>query len=62
MGEFTAVASAKRAVRGDFSDGALVVEPVVVESSDEALGLVATVTCGFFWLSDISSEMRLADS
>lgn len=34
MGEFTAVASAKRAVRGDFNDGGLT-ESVVDEVSSE---------------------------
>ena len=57
MGEHTAVASAKRAVLGDFSDGTLVVDPFD-ESSDEARGRAAMVICfgrGFWWLSDIAS-------
>ena len=56
MGEFTAVASAKRAALGDFSDSDLEVD-VVVESSDEARGRVSIVNVGLFlWLSDMSSD------
>ena len=65
IGELTAVASAKRAVLGDFSDGGLLPRGgvvvllllLLVESSDEARGRVATVTVGvLFSLSDIASE------
>lgn len=60
MGEQTAVASAKRAVRGDFRDGALFDDPLE-ESSDEARGRAAMVICfgrDFSWLLDISSETK----
>ena len=63
MGELTAVASAKRAVRGDLNDGGLREERVATESSDEARGRVAIlIWSGFFWLSDISSEDLSCDS
>ena len=43
MGELTAVASAKRAVRGDLSDGGFVQEPSE-ESEVDARGRSVTVT------------------
>jgi hypothetical protein len=50
MGELTAVASAKRAVRGDLSDGAFT--EGAEESSEEARGRVSMVKVGcFFWPS-----------
>lgn len=52
MGEFTAVASAKRAVRGDFSDGGLI-ESVDEVSSECDRARAATCTC-LFRLSDIA--------
>jgi hypothetical protein len=49
MGELTAVASAKRAVRGDLRDGGLSDERVATESSDPARGRVAIlISSGFF--------------
>jgi hypothetical protein len=43
MGEFTVVASAKRAARGDLNDGGLSDDRVATESPDEARGRVETV-------------------
>jgi len=43
MGEFTVVASAKRAARGDLNDGGLSDVRVATESPDEARGRVETV-------------------
>ena len=45
------MASANRAVRGDFRDGAL--KDGAVESPEEALDRVSTVKVGFFCVSDI---------
>jgi hypothetical protein len=42
MGEWTAVASAKRAVRGDLSDGGFSDARVATESPEEARGRVET--------------------
>lgn len=42
MGECTAVASAKRAARGDLSEGGLSEVRVATESPDEARGRVVT--------------------
>jgi len=54
-GELTAVASAKRAVLGDFNEGALTESVVAVELFDEARGRVSIVKAGLFlWLSDMS--------
>lgn len=55
MGEWTAVASAKRAVRGDLSDGGLSDARVATESPDEARGRVeTTISDGrFFSESDM---------
>ena len=63
IGEQTAVASAKRAARGDFSDGAKVDEPDK-ESVDAVRGreVIVTVLTRLSWLSDISSGMRFAEN
>lgn len=55
MGELTAVASAKRAVRGDLSDGGLRDDRVATESSDDARGRAAILidSC-FFSMSDMT--------
>jgi len=55
MGEFTVVASAKRAVRGDLNDGGLSDVRVATESPDEARGRVETTICAgrFFSKSDM---------
>lgn len=58
MGELTAVASAKRAVRGDFSDGALYEKLVELESVVGERVRVANWT-SLAWLSDMSSEELL---
>lgn len=55
MGELTAVASAKRAVRGDLSDGALYEKLVELESVVGERVRVANWT-SLAWLSDMSSE------
>lgn len=60
MGEFTAVASAKRAVRGDFSDGALV--EGAVESWEDDRGRETIVTLLFFWLFDMSVRYVMLDA
>lgn len=61
MGELTAVASAKRAVRGDFNDGVVLIESVVVlvesvESSEADRARTAYCTFGFE-LSDMLSDL-----
>jgi len=58
MGELTAVASAKRAVRGDLSDGGLSDDRVATESSDDARVRAATLidSC-FFSMSDMIVRM-----
>ena len=55
MGEFTVVASAKRAARGDLNDGGLSDDRVATESPDEARGRVETVIWAgrFFSKSDM---------
>lgn len=62
MGELTAVASAKRAVRGDFNDGVVLMDNVLVvvvvnveESSEADRARTAYATFGF-WLSDMLSD------
>ena len=54
MGELTAVASAKRGVLGDASDGGF--SDPVEESLEGARGrvMVTVFTRGFSWLSDIA--------
>lgn len=60
MGELTAVASAKRAVRGDFREGVLmesVVRVVACESPEADLSRTANCT-SFFCPSDMLSDYR----
>ena len=61
MGEFTAVASAKRAALGDFSDGAMVDDPSE-EETEEARALEVMVICfGFCWLCGMTLGNRFAE-
>ena len=60
IGEQTAVASAKRAVLGDFNEGGFV-DDALEESLRGGDGRAVIVTClgrGFSGLSDIASEYR----
>lgn len=54
MGELTAVASAKRGVRGDFSDGGLI-DDALEDSLRGPVGRAAIVICLGRGLSDIAS-------
>jgi hypothetical protein len=55
MGEWTAVASANRAVRGDLSEGALICDCVDDVDSSEVRG--KTVTLRSFLLADMLVSM-----
>ena len=59
IGELTAVASAKRGVLGDFSDGGLFDEfEEPLERFAGRAGILTVFTRGFSWLSDMALGTR----
>lgn len=58
MGECTAVASAKRAARGDLNDGGLSEVRVATESPDDARGRVEITICAGRFVSESDMFVR----